>query len=450
MIRREKEDKKMKKKLLAVLLSFTLALGIVVSPLAGETVWAEDEESSEESTETPAEITSGDWKYVDNGDSTITITDYSGNEEDENNEKSYTVNVPEKLDGKQVTGIGTEAFSWRGNLESITLPAGLTSIGDSAFYNCSSLTSIEIPASVTSIGYSAFCDCDGLTRIKLPDGLTSIEDYTFMYCDNLASIEIPASVTHIGKAFVGCNGLSDVYYGGSEEQWNKIDIEPTNNGLVGLHFYGDGLTVATIHYNSTMPDTAGTPTDTPEAPKEKQSQAINAESLEVAYGAKPFALPNRSSAGIALTYAVSDQSVAAVDASGNVTVKDCGITNITLTAPETEEYSKAEKTITLRVKPKKTTISSVKSTGKKTIQVKWKRNKQADGYIIMCATNKKFTKNKVQVTVGKNKKSKQQSKKIKKLKAGKKYYVRICAYAKSGPTKVQGDFSKVKTVRVKK
>ena len=57
-----------------------------------------------------------------------------------------------------------------------------------------------------------------------------------------------------------------------------------------------------------------------------------------------------------------------------------------------------------------------------------------------------YFKAKVTVTVSKYKTV---SRTVKKLKAGKKYYVRICAYAKSGGTKVQGNWSKSKTVKVK-
>ncbi len=67
--------------------------------------------------------------------------------------------------------------------------------------------------------------------------------------------------------------------------------------------------------------------------------------------------------------------------------------------------------------------------------------------MIECAADKKFKKNKARAEIKKNKTV---SVSVKKLKPGKKYYVRACAYAKSGSTKVQGDWSKVKTVQVKK
>lgn len=226
----------------------------------------------------------------------------------------------------------------------------------------------------------------------------------------------------------------------------------------------NSLLSATIHYNSTMPEKPSQPGDTPQTPEQpqqpetpqtpeqpqtpqKSDQIITAQNITKTYGAKSFSLNASVNTGTALTYAVSNKKVATVDQKGKVAIKGCGITNITITAPGTDAYNQAEMTIKLTVKPKKVTLSSVKSTKKKTATVKWKKDKKASGYIIQCATDGKFKKNKVQMTVSKNKTV---SATVKKLKAGKKYYVRVCAYVKSGKTKVQGSWSKVKTVKVKK
>lgn len=53
-------------------------------------------------------------------------------------------------------------FALDGDIESITLPHGLTTIAESAFEDCSSLASITIPEGVTQVGDSAFFDCSGL------------------------------------------------------------------------------------------------------------------------------------------------------------------------------------------------------------------------------------------------------------------------------------------------
>ena len=328
-----------------------------------------------------------------------------------------------------ITLIAGGVFRRNSNLTGISIPDGVTSIGSDAFSGCSSLTGINIPDSVTYLGDAAFFGCSSLTNISIPAGVTSIEMQTFDGCSSLTSISIPDSVTNISSyAFSGCSSLKDVYYAGSQEQWSKIEIADLKN---------ESLFSATIHYNSSGPD-AGTVT--------KSAQSVTASDITKTYGAKAFSLGAKASGGTALSYSVSDPKVAAVDANGNVTIKGCGITDITITAAETSAYEKAQKIIRLTVKPKTMKVSSVKSQKKKTATVKWKKDKSATGYMIECATDKKFKKNKVTVTVSKYKTV---SRTVKKLKAGKKYYVRICAYAKSGSTKVQGNWSKSKTVKVK-
>ena len=128
--------------------------------------------------------------------------------------------------------IAVAVFRGCSDLKSITIPNSVAIIGDYAFYECSSLTSITIPNSVAIIGDSAFYKCSSLISITIPDSVTSIERYAFAGCSSLTSITIPDSVTTIGAvAFGDCSSLTDVYYSGTEEDWNKISIDSGNYDL---------------------------------------------------------------------------------------------------------------------------------------------------------------------------------------------------------------------------
>ena len=178
-----------------------------------------------------------------------------------------------------VTIIGIRAFNWCSSLTSVTIPNSVTTIGEYVFDWCSSLTSVTIPNSVTTIGESAFSGCSSLTNINvasgnlnysskdgvlfdknksnlirypagnqkteytIPNSVTTIGDWAFSDCSGLISVTIPNSVTTIGEgAFYCCSGLNDVYYSGSEEQWEKISVASDN-------YY---LLYAEIHYNSAI------------------------------------------------------------------------------------------------------------------------------------------------------------------------------------------------------
>ncbi len=136
-----------------------------------------------------------------------------------------------------VTKIAEHAFQYCENLTEITLPDTLTSIGEYAFGDCTSLTHITIPPSVTELGEGVFSDCTSLTDVLLPDGLSIINHATFAGCTSLTEITIPSSVKEIDYlAFP--ESLTDVYFTGTEEEWQEINIHGNNLNLENatLHF----------------------------------------------------------------------------------------------------------------------------------------------------------------------------------------------------------------------
>ena len=96
-------------------------------------------------------------------------------------------------------------------------------------------------------------------------------------------------------------------------------------------------------------------------------------------------------------------------------------------------------------KSKSTSIKKVKA-AKKAISVIWKKVGGVKGYQVQVATDKKFKKNKKTVTVKKQKTTKTT---VKKLKAKKKYYVRVRTYKIVNGKKVYSAWSKVKSVKTK-
>ena len=185
----------------------------------------------------------GDYEYYELADGSVEIADYFGNTE-------KNVDIPEKMGGKSVTSIGSNAFGGHTNLVNVTIPNSVKNICNDAFSGCTSLTSVTIPNGLTSIGEAAFSGCTSLTSITIPDSVKSIGDEAFSGCTSLKSITIPNGVNEVSYCtFYGCKSLTSVsipdsvtgIYGGafSEcESLTSIALPNSVTVLEGSAFYG--------------------------------------------------------------------------------------------------------------------------------------------------------------------------------------------------------------------
>ena len=93
-----------------------------------------------------------------------------------------------------------------------------------------------------------FDGCTGLTSVVISEGTTFIETKAFSGCTALEEITIPVSMFSIADDAFKDVPLKTVHYAGTEEQWNKIDLN--NNACF-----------ATAEIKFTQPET--TPEETP-------------------------------------------------------------------------------------------------------------------------------------------------------------------------------------------
>ncbi|MCD8201528.1 MAG: leucine-rich repeat domain-containing protein [Clostridia bacterium] len=151
--------------------------------------------------------------------------------------------------------VGEYAFAECSSLEYVFLGSGVESVGDYAFYACLSLTGIEIPDAAKSveshafascssiesvslgdglceIGDRAFQSCRSLTFISLPEGVTRIESDTFEHCSSLEAVVMGSGLVSVGNyAFSDCPSLETVYFSGTEEDWESVEIGANNEPL---------------------------------------------------------------------------------------------------------------------------------------------------------------------------------------------------------------------------
>ncbi len=143
--------------------------------------------------------------------------------------------------------VASYGVPWNGHIdsiESVIISEGVTTITPSAFYYHENIKNVSMADSVTDIGERAFFNCTGLTDVVIGKGVTTIGDNAFYECSNLKTVTIYNAVKKIGKySFSNCSKLTDVYYLGTEAEWNAITkatiLSKTGLENATIHFIGE-------------------------------------------------------------------------------------------------------------------------------------------------------------------------------------------------------------------
>ena len=378
-------------------------------------------------------------------------------------------------------------------LESVTYEGftfKVTSIGSSAFKNCTILTSVTIPSSVTTIGYDVFNGCSKLKKIKIPDSVTYIGSKAFdgtafyntvknwengvLYSGNhlisaksdVTKITVKASTVSIAagaldnckslekinvlnpKCVINCTIPKTAVIGGAEGSTAE-DFAQKNN--MSIDYFEE-----CTHSDKVQVVIAATCTEQGVVQSRCAdcdkliSQTFTAPLGHTMVITTPAKAPTCTENGYTqagyCTVCGYNEVSTVIPATGHNFGSNspsclvCGVANPNYIAPT--QPTQTSKPV---AKPKSAKIKKVK-VAKKAVSVQWKKVSGVKGYQIQVATDKKFKKNKKTVTVKKQKTTKIT---VKKLKAKKKYYVRIRTYKTVNGKKVYSSWSKVKTVKTK-
>ncbi len=128
--------------------------------------------------------------------------------------------------------IGRLAFA-QCNFSEFVIPDSVTEIGGGAFGLCQSLTEITVPASVEKLGNMAFYCCPSLEKAYVKGSITVLEEKVFfnkvetqggnVFSEtSLTEVYLPASLEKIHASAFSGNMITDIYFAGTEEEWNNV------------------------------------------------------------------------------------------------------------------------------------------------------------------------------------------------------------------------------------
>lgn len=141
-----------------------------------------------------------------------------------------------------VTTIGTKAFSYNEQLQSVVLPENLEIIEDKAFQG-TGLTTLSLPLSLQTIGDLSFFGCSNLESIVIPGNVQSVGSYAFWSCENLKEVFYPANLD-----------ISSAGINYSNNNTSIISYIENNDGTIAftIENYADGVTEASLIPATTM------------------------------------------------------------------------------------------------------------------------------------------------------------------------------------------------------
>lgn len=122
-----------------------------------------------------------------------------------------------------VTSIGTAAFAFKSNLQSVQLPDTITQLNGYTFIMCGGLSSVTLPSTLTTLGESEFNGCSNLTTLTyngatesspcLPSTLTSIGTNCFTDCGLSGTLTVPGSVTALDGHTFNSSNFTNIIFG---------------------------------------------------------------------------------------------------------------------------------------------------------------------------------------------------------------------------------------------
>ena len=139
--------------------------------------------------------------------------------------------------GDMKSGSAMPWNTYKDTIHTVIIEDGVTSLPANAFSMYQKLTKLTLPGTLKRIGDGAFATCAALTEVVLPEGLETIGAAVFIDCGHLTTVHLPATLKTVGDfAFRDCP-LTDVYYAGTENNWEQVSVGMENEDLLSATFH---------------------------------------------------------------------------------------------------------------------------------------------------------------------------------------------------------------------
>ena len=121
------------------------------------------------------------------------------------------------------TASNPSPFYSRNDIVKVTIEEGVTTVGDCVFSRCKYMESVSIPESVTRVGWHSFWYCTSLDYIRFEKNCKTIDEYACANCSGLTSVSLCGGTTIGEGAFYGCDKIDQVWFYGTESEWNSLN-----------------------------------------------------------------------------------------------------------------------------------------------------------------------------------------------------------------------------------
>lgn len=121
---------------------------------------------------------------------------------------------------------------YKKGIKTLKIGDEIITIGSNLFSNCNALVNVYAPDTITIIGNKTFFNCNKLSSfntnkaytIIIPKETSIIGESAFEKCIRIQKLYLYKNIKEIYNNAFNCENLKEIYYEGTEEEWNEINF----------------------------------------------------------------------------------------------------------------------------------------------------------------------------------------------------------------------------------